>query len=118
VVATIDGEEIVSDARTGKRFPLQLSTTIRGGKTSPKLEGKTADLSAAGVFIYADGDFDIGSNVEFDITLPAKVIGAERDVEIRCQGRVVRSIAARRGREKKNPGVACVIDNYKFVRKS
>jgi PilZ domain len=113
----------VSEARTGKRFPLQLTTTIRGaklaGSKASKLQGKTADLSAAGVFIQADGDFEVGSNIEFDITLPAEVIGSGQDVEIRCQGRVVRSAdpKARRQRDKGKGGVACVIDQYEFVRK-
>jgi hypothetical protein len=113
----------LSDARTGKRFPLQLITTIRGAKTTSKLQGRTADVSAAGVFIQAEGDFEIGSSVEFDITLPAEVIGAKRDVEIRCQGRVVRAMKpAKAAKDKsrealKKSGVACVIDQYEFVRK-
>jgi hypothetical protein len=110
----------VPDSRTGKRFPLQLSTTIRGGKSARKLLGTTTDLSAAGVHILADGDFEIGSKVQFDITLPAKVIGARRDVEIRCQGRVVRAErgSARNQTKNKKGGLACVIDNYEFVRKA
>jgi hypothetical protein len=109
----------VPESRTGKRFPLQLTTTIRGGKSAHKLMGTTTDLSAAGVFIRADGDFEIGSKVQFDITLPAKVIGARRDVEIRCEGRVVRAERSGRNHTKsKKGGLACVIDNYKFVRKA
>lgn len=112
---------MVSDARTGKRFPLELSTTIRGAKTTAKLQGRTHDLSAAGVFIQTDGDFKVGSNVEFDITLPANVIGAAKDVMIRCQGRVVRSggntKSAKSKAAQKSKGLACVIDTYKFVRK-
>ena len=113
----------MSEARTGKRFPLKLNATIRGAKTSARLKGETADLSAAGVFIQADGDFEVGSNVEFDITLPAEFIGAKKDVEIRCQGRVVRSRAAKakardaKQQSVKDSGVACVIDHYEFVRK-
>jgi hypothetical protein len=107
----------VSEARTGRRFPLQLSTTFRGSKAKIRLEGRTSDLSAAGVFIQADGDFEVGSNVEFDITLPAKTIGAKKDVAIRCQGRVVRTSASGKKSGARKSGVACVIDNYEFVRK-
>ena len=106
------------DTRTGKRFPLTLATTIRGGKKNAK-KGTTSDLSAAGVFIMADADFEVGTKVEFDITLPAAMIGANKDVEVRCQGRVVR--ANEETGKKKKPankgGVACVIDNYEFIRK-
>jgi len=110
----------VSEARTGTRFPLELTTTIRGSKAKARLKGKTSDLSAAGVYILTDGDFEVGSPVEFDITLPAEVIGASKDVEIRCQGRVVRASHKRKGKTKgkmtKKDGVACVIDQYEFVR--
>jgi hypothetical protein len=108
----------VPDTRTGKRFPLTLATTIRGGKKSVK-KGTTSDLSAAGVFIMADADFEVGTTVEFDITLPAAMIGAKKDVEVRCQGRVVRA-NEEPGKKKKatsKGGVACVIDNYEFIRK-
>jgi hypothetical protein len=46
------------------------------------------------------------------------VIGAKKDVAIRCQGRVVRTGAVKKEKAgaRKN-GVACVIDNYEFVRK-
>ena len=108
----------MADTRTGKRFPLTLATTIRGGKKIAK-KGTTADLSSAGVFILADADFEVGTKVEFDITLPAAMIGANKDVEVRCQGRVVR--ANEETGKKKKPankgGVACVIDNYEFIRK-
>lgn len=108
------------DSRTGKRFPLQLTTTIREGKSARKLLGTTTDLSAAGVHILADGDFEIGSKVQFNITLPAKVIGSRKDVEIRCEGRVVRAErgGSRNQTKGKKGGLACVIDNYKFVRKA
>ena len=78
----------------------------------------------------ADLDLAIGSNIEFDITLPANVLGTPGDVEVHCTGRVVRkdaSTAAAAGansnsssKRKKaaKSGVACVIDQYKFIRKS
>jgi hypothetical protein len=105
---------LVPETRTGKRFPVQLTTTIKRGAS--KLQGKTADLSAAGVFIQADGEFEVGSQVEFDITLPADVIGAKKDVEIHCLGRVVRA-GGKKSAQKKSGGVACIIDQYEFVRK-
>ncbi|MFL6299505.1 MAG: PilZ domain-containing protein [Terriglobales bacterium] len=108
----------MADTRTGKRFPLTLATTIRGGKKIAK-KGTTSDLSSAGVFILADADFEVGTKVEFDITLPAAMIGANKDVEVRCQGRVVRANEDT-GSKKKKPakgGLACVIDNYEFIRK-
>ena len=82
--------------------------------------GTTADVSSAGVYIQADTNLKVGSPIEFDITLPAKVLGTPNDVEVHCIGRVVRKEAdAKNGKgKKKKNGVACVIDQYQFIRKS
>jgi len=74
-------------------------------------------MSSAGVYIMADTDLTVGSPIEFDITLPAVVLGTPADVEVRCTGRVVRKESGG-GKKKKKNGVACVIDEYKFIRKS
>jgi PilZ domain len=115
------------EARTGKRFPLELPIKIhgKGGDDS----ATTGNMSAAGVYIMADLDLAVGSNIEFDITLPAKVLGTPGDVEVHCTGRVVRKDAGgaaavagansnSTSKRKKKSGVACVIDQYKFIRKS
>jgi hypothetical protein len=120
------------EARTGKRFPLELPIKIhgKGGEDS----ATTGNMSAAGVYIMADLDLAIGSNIEFDITLPAKVLGTPGDVEVHCTGRVVRKDASAAAgatsnssnnansnsskKKKAKNGVACVIDQYKFIRKS
>lgn len=106
----------MSEARTGKRFPLELPIKIhrKGGDDS----ATTADMSAAGVYIMADTDLPVGSPIEFDITLPATVLGTPTDVEVRCTGRVVRKEAGAAGKKKQKSGVACVIDEYKFIRKN
>lgn len=113
----------MSEVRTGKRFPLQLPITIELPKSAKRLKGTTSNVSAAGVYIRSDGQFEVGSRVEFDITLPAEVIGTQRNVEIRCRGRVVRAEGAADGKAKsKNArkagsGLACVIDHYRFIRR-
>ncbi|HLW55616.1 MAG TPA: PilZ domain-containing protein [Candidatus Angelobacter sp.] len=109
----------MSEARTGKRFPLELPIRIhrKGGDD----KATTADLSSAGVYIKSDTELAVGSSIEFDITLPAEVLGTPGDVEVRCTGRVVRKEAgsgSNSGRKKgQKHGVACVIDEYKFIRK-
>jgi len=109
----------VAEARTGKRFPLELPISI-GSKDAPaRKNGTTSNVSAAGVYMLFDSELEVGSEVEFDITLPAEVIGSRRDVQIHCRGRVVRSErpSRRRGPGRRN-GVACVIDHYRFMRKA
>lgn len=109
----------MSEARTGKRFPLELPIRFRQKKTGAGKNATTADMSAAGVYIQANTDLAVGSSIEFDITLPAKVLGTPSDVEVHCTGRVVRRESDNQnGKSRKRNGVACVIDQYKFIRKN
>jgi hypothetical protein len=102
----------LSEARTGRRFPLTLPVKIKDGKKSTK--AATGNLSAAGVFISTNLPFRKGSKLSFQITLPAPVIGSPNNVEVNCAGRVVRVDTPSRGKRR---GVACVIDRYEFVPK-
>lgn len=114
-----DGGGIVSDARTGKRFPLELPIKIHKQDTGGESSGVTGNLSAAGVYIRADAALDVGSPVEFEIALPPEMTGAKENVVIQCRGRVVRTDEpATGGKSADARGVACVIDTYEFVRNS
>ena len=106
------------EARTGKRFPLELPIKIHKdeGGTASDAKGVTGNLSAAGVYIRADASMEIGSPVEFEITLPPEMTGGQENVTIQCKGRVVRADETGEGGEGR--GVACVIDSYEFVRNS
>lgn len=105
----------MSEARTGKRFPLELPIKIHKENASGDSAGLTGNLSAAGVYIRADASLEIGSPVEFEITLPPDVTGGQENVVIQCKGRVVRTDQT--GNDE-GRGVACVIDSYEFVRNS
>jgi hypothetical protein len=106
---------LVSDARTGKRFPLELPIKIHKAEEGGQHSGVTGNLSAAGVYIKADAALDVGSTVEFEITLPPEMTGGKDGVVINCRGRVVRADEPAGG-SKDARGVACVIDSYDFVR--
>lgn len=55
----------MSEARTGKRFPLHLPIKIHKEDTAGETHtGMTGDLSAAGVYIRADASLEVGSPVE------------------------------------------------------
>jgi hypothetical protein len=107
---------LVSDARTGKRFPLELPIKIHKEQEGSDHKGMTGNLSAAGVYIKADAALEIGSAVEFEIALPPEMTGAKENVIIQCHGRVVRADEASGSSDSR--GVACVIDSYDFVRHS
>jgi hypothetical protein len=112
---------VAEEARTGKRFPLELPIKIHKGESGADAmgadtKGVTGDLSAAGVYIRADASLDVGSPVEFEITLTPEMTGGTENVKIQCKGRVVRADETGKGGEGR--GVACVIDSYEFVRNS
>ncbi len=103
--------------RTGKRFPLSLPITIRSKRSSKNENALTRNVSAAGVYIQANANLEVGATIEFDITLPPEVVGSTKSVDIHCKGRVVRLDGEKAKGKKAKSGVACVIDHYKFVRK-
>lgn len=102
------------------RFPIKLPVALKsavnqagaGGQTVLGKSIETENISANGVLFRMDADVPIGSAVDFTISLPADVVGAEADVQVDCRGRVVRSFADG-GRR----GVGVVIDEYRFERK-
>lgn len=108
---------LVSEARTGKRFPLELPIKIHKAEEGSQHSGTTGNLSAAGVYIRADAALEVGSTVEFEIALPPEVTGAKDNVIVQCRGRVVRTDEPASGSAEAR-GVACVIDSYDFVRHS
>jgi PilZ domain len=107
---------VSTEARTGKRFPLELPIKIHKESATADSKGTTGNLSAAGVYIRADASLEMGSPVEFEITLPPDVTGGQENVVIQCKGRVVRTDPT--GTTPDGKGVACVIDSYEFVRNS
>src|SRR2546428_5111959 len=106
----MDGQSeggLVSEARTGKRFPLELPIKIQGVDQG----SVTGNMSAAGVYIRGNAALEIGSSVEFEIALPPELTGGNENVIVQCRGRVVRKDAG--GGE--SQGGACVIVTYGFV---
>jgi len=97
------------DLQSAPRFPLHLSASVKGQAGS--ITAETENISANGVLFAMDADVPVGSMVDFTILLPAEIVGARRDVQIDCRGRVVRSFEDR-GRR----GVGVVIDEYHFER--
>ncbi len=98
----------MSEARTGKRFPLELPIKIHKENAAGEASGMTGNLSAAGVYIRADASLEMGSPVE---------TGGKENVVIQCRGRVVRTDESSTDPDGTR-GVACVIDSYEFVRNS
>jgi hypothetical protein len=99
-----------TDVQAAPRFPIKLPVALKAGSNGKAAE--TENISANGVLFRMDADVPVGSAVDFTISLPADVVGAEADVQVDCRGRVVRSFddGGRRG-------VGVVIDEYRFERR-
>ena len=96
-----------SDIQNATRFPIKLPIAVKSQSGDRCTE--TENISANGVLFQVDSDMPIGSLVDFTISLPAEVVGAEADVRVDCRGRVVRS--------SEGGGVGVVIDEYRFDRR-
>ncbi len=101
----------MTDIRTSRRFPVHLPLKVMGDQNVTM--GSTANISAAGVYLWIDGELEIGSSIEFEMTIPHDVIAAASDVRLHCHGRVVR---CDQSTEAGHTGVACVIEGYEFLR--
>jgi PilZ domain len=97
------------EMQSAPRFPLHLPVSVKGN--SGAMAAETQNISANGVLFAMDSDVPVGSMVDFTILLPAEVVGAKRNVQLDCRGRVVRSFEDR-GRR----GVGVVIDEYHIER--
>ena len=97
------------ELRNAVRFPLHLPVTLK--TSTEEHRAQTIDISAGGILFRTETDVEVGSAVEFTVAMPGDVLGSDRDVLVRCQGRVVRCSEESSGRS-----VAVVIDEYKFER--
>lgn len=99
-----------SDMQSATRFPIKLPISVKSKTGESHTE--TQNISANGVlFQMVDSEMPVGSMVDFTISLPADVVGAEADVRLDCRGRVVRSFE-----DSGRRGVGVVIDEYRFDR--
>ena len=98
------------DMQSAVRFPIHLPVSVKSKAGDSQAE--TQNISANGVLFQVDSEMPVGSMVDFTISLPAEVVGADADVQLDCRGRVVRNSEAG-GRR----GVGVVIDEYHFERR-
>src|SRR3974390_2807846 len=97
------------DLRNAVRFQVHPPVTLKTGTDEQHAE--TIDISAGGILFRSETEVAVGSVVEFTIAMPGDVLGSDRDVLVKCQGRVGGCSEYTSGRS-----VAVVIDEYKFER--
>ena len=102
--------EAQSELRGAVRFPVKLpiSVTVEGEQH----EAETFNMSAGGMLFHLESDMQIGSTIEFQVAMPAALLGSATDVMVTGSARVIRCDA-----EGKRRTVAAVIDEYKFERR-
>jgi PilZ domain len=100
-----------TERRTSQRFTMSLALMVRSNGPDGVLEqpGQTRDVGFRGLYFTTNAQYEIGSEIEFILTLP-KEVTQSGDVNIRCRGRVVR---IEPGGE--NRGVAARIERYEFL---
>ena len=91
--------------RTAVRFPLRLA--LRLNTEEGVVDAITRDISSNGLLFEASPLPRIGSNIEFTMNMPSRVMGWDSDVAIHCFGRVVRHQCS-----DQEQMAAAVIDDY------
>src|SRR5271169_125234 len=77
-----------SDRRSRKRVPMRLGVSIRSQQGQPAT-GYTRDLSTGGIFLYADSEILVGSELEMVLMLPPELTSGEKSW-VCCQASVIR----------------------------
>jgi hypothetical protein len=100
-----------ADRREARRFTMSLPMRVLPREAKGhELDAQTRDVSYRGLYFLADANFDVGSEIEFVITLPQQVTQSG-DVSIRCLGEVVRIEPTENGKV----GIAAKIARYEFM---
>ena len=100
-----------TERREARRFTMSLPMRVLPQEAKGReLDAHTRYVSYRGLYFLADANFEIGSEIEFVITLPQQVTQSG-DVNIRCLGEVVRIEPTENGRV----GIAAKIARYEFM---
>src|ERR1700685_4218281 len=78
-----------SEIQSAPRFPIKLPISGKSKSGEPR-QAETQNISANGVlFQVVDAEMPVGSTVDFTISLPAEIVGAEGEVGVDLKSRVV-----------------------------
>jgi PilZ domain-containing protein len=107
----------VSDQRKSKRFELRLPfELIREGNRPRQEAGETMNMSSAGVLFTSNLELEIGSPIEYFITLQKGSNGAD-GIRLHCMGKVVRRHDGTTLNDDDDiVAMAATLERYEFVR--
>ena len=75
------------------------------------IDTSTKDISARGIYFNLNGDFELGTELECEITLPPELCQGN-SMQVKCRGRIVRV----ERNEDDTVGVAATIEDYEFLK--
>ena len=105
-----------SDKRRARRFPMTLPVAIRVEEIADfESTVRTRNVSSSGVYFEFASPIEIGTPLEFILTLPEQITKGSA-VKIKCVGKVVR--VDRNKADADSLGVAATIERYEFLREA
>ena len=107
-VLKIAQPEKTPGVRAAVRFPLHLAVELFVGDAT--LEARTENVSASGISLVTKVAVKTGQRIRFQLRMPGEEMGTEKDVQIVCEGRVVRCQAV-----EDKYRIAATIDAYTFT---
>ena len=93
--------------RAAVRFPLHLPVQLR--TDAGLVRAVTEDISSTGALFVAQDDPAVGSMLEWNLDLPAAIMGTVASVQVDCVGRVVWTCT-----ESDGVHIGAVIDHYEI----
>ena len=104
----------VTDKRRGQRFAMAIPAAVKLDELGiNEADIKTKDISSGGVYFEFVAPIDVGSSLQFVLTLPREIT-QDKSVRVKCKGKVVR--VDRTGVEGSAVGIAATIERYEFLR--
>lgn len=73
--------------RASVRFPLQLPVELQTGDA--RVPATTVDVSSTGMLFTLDTVLQVGTELDWELVLPADAMGSGADISVLCHGRVV-----------------------------
>lgn len=98
-----------TDKRATRRFSLKLPVAVK--EADGVVPAETRDISSRGICFYIKLPVEIGSDLEFTLTLPPEVTLTD-SLQVNCSAHVVRVESPD---EDGRIAVAAVIDRYEFL---
>jgi PilZ domain-containing protein len=101
----------VCNSRRSQRFPIRMPLRFRVSGDGEWRQGRTVNVSSAGVFFRCQLSADCGTRVEMNFILPSS-LAKDSGLEVACKGEVVRleQVAGAEGQ----PSIAVKFSDYRL----